>query len=160
MQESKHFWAKHVKQYSADLDGIWFCGETDWSDKIWCSVYLFQSSVKGENPTLVIWLKKKKRDHLGLYLGRCRPLSIKFCMLMDTIELFNLIPKWITLIFIQYHGCMRKQKLCSFLPRFLNWFWKKFSLLTLPVVLLKLMLNLIDMINIQGRESCASGFIK
>ena len=79
-------------------------------------------------------------------------ISFKLYMMIDTSDLYILIPYLITLTIVQGHSCMRKQKLlCSFLTIF-QIMLMKFSMLLQPFSFLKLMLNLFGTINQQSRR--------
>ena len=111
------------------------------------------------------FIQGKKKMEEEISVGLCsdiyRAISYKLSMMIDTTELYCLIPVWMTWIFIQGHCCMRKQKLLhSFSLQFSQLTGMKFSMVPWPVSFLKLMLNLFHTISTPGREPYLDDFME
>ena len=112
--------------------------------------------------------KQTKTFNVGLHLWH----PFKLGLMIDAINLYSLISAvWKILTFIQGHIWLKKQKknkkqktknkkTVLILSQISEFMWMKFCKLLQPVGLLKFMLNLFHMINIQEREFYLSDFIK
>ena len=72
--------------------------------------------------------------------------------MIETTELYMLIPVWMTVIFIQEQSCMKSKTSVLIFSQISELIWIECSILSQPVGLLKLMLNMFCIIDIQGRE--------
>ena len=53
----------------------------------------------------------KKTLHVGLYSDIYRPISFKRGKMVETTELYSLMPVWMILAVIQVHCCIKNQNL-------------------------------------------------
>ena len=81
--------------------------------------------------------------------------------MVDTIELYILVPVWMIVAFIQCHSFVRKKKLVhSFSCKFLTSIWMKFSMLPWPVGVVKFMHSYFVQSILKGENSAYGDLIK
>ena len=136
IQESKIFCINFLTKLWIKLDGMW------------CVVSLMSlililscvTNIVAREPSLCNFSQTK--IYVGLHWDIYQPISFIRDMMIETTELFILIPVWMTLAFIQDHRFMSNEKmLCCF-------------------GLLKLMLNWLCTIKIHGRENYLLDYMK
>ena len=115
-----------------------------------CSFFSCPFSIQGREVYLCDFVKNV---NIGLHSNISRTISFKLSMMIRTTRLYILMSVWITLIFIQITSVSIFSEI--------SWsIWMKFCKLPQPVVLLKLVLNLLCRSNVQGRELCRHDFRK
>ena len=103
MWESKDFCASYLIKFPMDLDGIRYTFKTFWPDK---PSHFVLSDQYSRERTLLSWFLKG-----NLIVGlRWHRFCLKKPLVIDSFELYSLMPVWMTLTFIQGPSCMRKQK--------------------------------------------------
>ena len=105
--------------------------------------------------------KKKKKINTGMHLYIYVPIWFKRGVVIDTTEIYILIPVCVTSTLIQGHGDARKEnKAVPIISQSYEWIWLEFGMLLRLVCLINPMLIWSHLINIQRRESKLGDFVK
>ena len=110
VQESTNLCANYFTKFLIDLNGIW-------NIKFHMTFVIHLSCPIGMEGRKYFYDFCTKRINIGLYSNIYRLMSFKLGMIIKTSELYIFVSVWMTLTFIQGHGCVRKKVCVHFLSK-------------------------------------------